>query len=380
MEKMIQIQMRCASGVIPADQPPCTNDITNDMADIACDKWDEAWENCDLETMEQLLMMHMGGWLGTGTANPTTCFDENAETYLEEYRDTAEGWECAPPGTTEECDPGLFGNKVCNGLCQWEDLCFPDQNGQGCAQSWPPQCIVNDCPPGEDCVSINGACACQPNPIPPPGVQCGNFDVPHCARGACPPGENCENVNGACSCVDPNNPPPFPPFCEEFGPPQCNQGGCPIDEICVASGEEDCHCVPTGMPPISDPNGPYESEVGIPVEFDGSGSYDPDGTIIEYFWTFGDGGTGYGVSPTHTYEAEGEYDVTLRVTGTSPGSVITHDPLDIVTSDTGADIIEGGTPTPIPEFSSIGIIVALIAIAVIALVVLKKKKVQEGEQ
>jgi hypothetical protein len=51
-------------------------------------------------------------------------------------------------------------------------------------------------------------------------------------------------------------------------------------------------------PPVADPNGPYSGEVGNPVTFDGSGSVDPDGTIVSYDWDFGDGGTGTGVSPT----------------------------------------------------------------------------------
>ena len=52
----------------------------------------------------------------------------------------------------------------------------------------------------------------------------------------------------------------------------------------------------------------------FPVNFDGTGSSDPDGTIVAYDWDFGDGGTGTGVTPTHTYAAAGIYTVTLTVT------------------------------------------------------------------
>jgi parallel beta-helix repeat protein len=41
--------------------------------------------------------------------------------------------------------------------------------------------------------------------------------------------------------------------------------------------------------------------VGSPVQFDGSASYDPDGSIVNYAWNFGDGTTGSGVSSTHKY-------------------------------------------------------------------------------
>jgi chitodextrinase len=66
--------------------------------------------------------------------------------------------------------------------------------------------------------------------------------------------------------------------------------------------------------PIADANGPYFGTAEQQLTFDGSGSEDPDGTITAYDWTFGDGNIGTGVSPTHTYDTPGIYDVTLVVT------------------------------------------------------------------
>ncbi|WP_329519542.1 LamG-like jellyroll fold domain-containing protein [Spirillospora sp. NBC_01491] len=48
--------------------------------------------------------------------------------------------------------------------------------------------------------------------------------------------------------------------------------------------------------------------------FDGSGSADPDGTIASYAWDFGDGQTGTGAKPSHTYAAAGDHTVKLKVT------------------------------------------------------------------
>lgn len=66
-------------------------------------------------------------------------------------------------------------------------------------------------------------------------------------------------------------------------------------------------------PPISIPNGPYSGNVSEIIQFDGTKSYDPDGEIVEYVWNFGDGSTGYGVNPTHSYSKPGVYEVRLTV-------------------------------------------------------------------
>ena len=66
--------------------------------------------------------------------------------------------------------------------------------------------------------------------------------------------------------------------------------------------------------PVADAGGTYSGYEGEGVLFDGSGSYDPDGSIQTYFWGFGDGATGTGVRPEHTYTQEGTYTITLTVT------------------------------------------------------------------
>jgi PKD repeat protein len=48
--------------------------------------------------------------------------------------------------------------------------------------------------------------------------------------------------------------------------------------------------------------------------FDGSGSSDPDGSVVSWSWSFGDGGSGSGVNAAHDYGSAGNYTVTLTVT------------------------------------------------------------------
>jgi PKD repeat protein len=53
---------------------------------------------------------------------------------------------------------------------------------------------------------------------------------------------------------------------------------------------------------------------GLACTFDGTTSSDPDGSIASYAWDFGDGSTGTGATPSHTYTAAGTYGVILQVT------------------------------------------------------------------
>lgn len=67
------------------------------------------------------------------------------------------------------------------------------------------------------------------------------------------------------------------------------------------------------------PNQPPTAEFtwlcdGLTCSFDGSSSFDPDGQVQTYSWDFGDGTSGSGASPTHTYPSAATYSVKLTVT------------------------------------------------------------------
>ncbi len=53
---------------------------------------------------------------------------------------------------------------------------------------------------------------------------------------------------------------------------------------------------------------------GLTCNFNGGASNDPDGSIANYAWNFGDGTTGSGVAPSKTYASSGTRTVTLTVT------------------------------------------------------------------
>ena len=83
-------------------------------------------------------------------------------------------------------------------------------------------------------------------------------------------------------------------------------------------------------PPVAVPGGPYTGNVGVPVQLDGSASYDIDPTdfISAYGWEL-DGIYPYnftdasGAKPTYTFSAPGTYNIGLQVTDNgvlSPGN------------------------------------------------------------
>lgn len=66
--------------------------------------------------------------------------------------------------------------------------------------------------------------------------------------------------------------------------------------------------------PVANAGPDQSAYIGDAVNFDGSGSSDPDGTVVSYNWDFGDGTTGSGVTVSHAYLATGTYTLILTVT------------------------------------------------------------------
>jgi len=67
-------------------------------------------------------------------------------------------------------------------------------------------------------------------------------------------------------------------------------------------------------PPIGSLDGPYAAREGDAISMSGAASVDPNGTIVSYAWSFGDGGSATGATVTHSYALAGNYPVQLIVT------------------------------------------------------------------
>jgi len=87
----------------------------------------------------------------------------------------------------------------------------------------------------------------------------------------------------------------------------------------MADTAEDTHTItilqlePAQQLPIAEANGPYEGYTNESVNFSSEGSYDINGTIINYTWYFGDNEISYLANPLHSYYKQGHYLVILVV-------------------------------------------------------------------
>jgi len=89
---------------------------------------------------------------------------------------------------------------------------------------------------------------------------------------------------------------------------------------------------------VPEPNGTPVAELtvtqaGNTVTVDGSSSTDPDGTIVDYEWDFGDGTVSSGSQVTHTYAEAGTYVIALAVTDSQGGEGFNWSPTQIVIAE-----------------------------------------------
>lgn len=104
---------------------------------------------------------------------------------------------------------------------------------------------------------------------------------------------------------------------------------------------------PPNQPPVAKFNFTVN---GLNVNVDGSGSFDPDGTIAAYSWSWDDGTpVGSGATTSHTYASTGTYTITLTVTDNSSASASASRVVNV----TFGDQQWAKSPTnPIPFFSN----------------------------
>ena len=113
-------------------------------------------------------------------------------------------------------------------------------------------------------------------------------------------------------------------------------------------------------PPIGALDGPYAGGEGSSIAMSAAASVDPNGTVVDYAWSFGDGTTGSGASVTHTYAQDGLYTVTVTVTDndgltdaiTTTAAVANVAPA--LGAFDGATLLQGGTYAASGSFTDPG--------------------------
>jgi len=81
----------------------------------------------------------------------------------------------------------------------------------------------------------------------------------------------------------------------------------------------------------------------VSVIFDGTASFDPDGTIVGYAWDFGDGSTGSGATPTHSYSIAGTYAAKLNVTDNSGSTQVSTQTVTITDRPPAISLTQSST-------------------------------------
>ena len=94
------------------------------------------------------------------------------------------------------------------------------------------------------------------------------------------------------------------------------------------------------QPPVAVAGPDKKVSPNRPSTFNANQSYDPDGSINEYYWDFGDGNTASGAVVQHTYEKTGNFTATLRVVDDSERADAT-DAINVFVNAPPVPVIEG---------------------------------------
>lgn len=115
-------------------------------------------------------------------------------------------------------------------------------------------------------------------------------------------------------------------FDNTYNPPNTNIWGVRNVSLQVPPANQTPHAVASVTPVI----GPLP----LNAQFTGSGSFDIDGTIASYAWSFGDGNTSTSANPSHTYTGLGTFTAQLIVTdngGLKDTTTVTVDAVTCIT-------------------------------------------------
>ncbi len=100
--------------------------------------------------------------------------------------------------------------------------------------------------------------------------------------------------------------------------------------------------------------------VPLTVDFDASGSSDPDGEIVGYLWDFGDGATAEGARPNHIFDRSGSFTVVLTVRDDVEESTSSSFRINVRDPGVPPDPVDVAPPLDVTSFPSISDAVAFL--------------------
>jgi hypothetical protein len=128
-----------------------------------------------------------------------------------------------------------------------------------------------------------------------------------------------------------------------------------------------------GLPPTANLVArPPSTHVGMRIEFDGSDSTDPDGTIVDFEFSFGDSASANGTEAVreHSYNSAGTYTVTLTVT---------DDDGNTSTAQVTVEVTETPPPTVGTNYKPLIALIFAIVLAVTGLWSSRRRPWKDGE-
>ncbi|HEX6911291.1 MAG TPA: DNA/RNA non-specific endonuclease, partial [Longimicrobium sp.] len=142
-----------------------------------------------------------------------------------------------------------------------------------------------------------------------------------------------------------------------------------VDDIEARTGYDLLDALPNGIEriveaddraPVAATDGPYVGIEGSSVTLSAAASTDPDGDALTYAWSFGDGATGTGASPTHVYADNGNFQVSVIVTDpygaadTATTTVTVMNAAPTVAAFAGGSLLQGETYAAAGSFTDPG--------------------------
>ena len=132
----------------------------------------------------------------------------------------------------------------------------------------------------------------------------------------------------------------------------------PRDELTGSTTTPLVHTIVVNdLPTVAFTMSPNPTTTGAPARFSGSAN-DPDGSVVSYAWSFGDGSAGTGSTAEHAYIAPGTYTVTLTITDSGGVTNATSHQITVTAaaggSTTASSTIAAALVPPNSAFTAVG--------------------------